>query len=292
MPQQDVMAEIDHRQPWGTYQPQGWRRASLAVAHAIHPHWPAAERVAKVFRHPIKYAGQPCYDVTIWGYRLRLTPHGNRSEARLLYAPQLFDADERAFLARHAKPGGTFVDIGANAGAYTFWASHCMRAQGRILAFEPDPEMRARLAFNIATNGLNNVQVQPVALSDHAGSAVLHVNRRQRGQNTLEAARAAGGTDDRVAHTVEVDTLLNRLQQQDVRHVDALKIDIEGHEEPVLRHFFDHAPRSLWPRAILAEYTHDTHDAVQTLLASAGYRVALETALNRGLLLDAPEART
>ena len=37
---------------------------------------------------------------------------------------------------------GDRVDIGANAGIYSFWAHRCMGGNGRILAVEPDPEMR------------------------------------------------------------------------------------------------------------------------------------------------------
>jgi len=273
------MSEIDHTSAWGAFAPTPWRRASLRAAHAVPADWPLAERIVKVLRRPIKYGGQACYDVVVWGWKLRLCRHGNRTEIKLLYAPQLWDAEERRFLAGQLGVGSVFVDIGANAGAYTYWAARCMQGRGRILAFEPDDEMRSRLNFNLQQNAVQGVEVHAVALSDHQGTADFYIDREQRGRNTLETAASAEA--GREVRRVELDTLHARLTASQVSRVDGLKIDIEGHELPVLKHFFAHAPVDMWPRVVLAEYTHDTDDAIAGLLNSVGYRTVLQTALNR-----------
>jgi FkbM family methyltransferase len=280
-------AAVDHQSPWGRHAPSAWRGAMLSIAHAVPAHWGQARRIVRIFRDPIRYARQACYDVTIWGLRLRLTDQGNRSERRLLYAPQMFDPEERALLARQLKPGATFVDIGANVGAFTYWAHHCMQGSGRIVAVEPDEEMRARLEFNLRTNGMRHVDVVSAALSDHTGTAVLYVDRGQRGRNTLESAVAEATGGDRVAQTVPLDTLWARLTALGVDRIDALKIDIEGHEVPVMRHFFAHAPRSAWPQVLLTECAHDASDELHALVEGAGYRCVMRTELNRGYTLDA-----
>jgi hypothetical protein len=51
-----------------------------------------------------------------------------------------------------------------------------------------------------------------------------------------------------------------------------LKIDIEGHEPPVLRHLLSHAPQSLWPGAVISEAKADTAADILGLLAERGYR--------------------
>ncbi len=276
--------EIDHASPWGVYAPPPLAGAMLRLAHAVPERWALAPRLVKLLRRPIKYGRQRCYDVTVWNHKLRLTPQGNRSETQLLYAPQLFDAREREFLAAHLAPGGTFIDIGANVGIYTYWAAHCLQGRGRIVAFEPDDEMRARLKFNLDANALGHVDLLAVALSDHQGSAVLYINRNQRGQNTLEASQASAAGGERVKQAVPLDTLWERLCALSVPQVDVLKIDIEGHELPVLRHFYAHAPRTAWPRAVLTEHQHDAEDAVAKLLLAVGYGAVLQTDLNRGYL--------
>ncbi|MES2959146.1 MAG: FkbM family methyltransferase [Pseudomonadota bacterium] len=240
------------------------------------------QRLIVALRRPVKYGVDTALDVQVWGQRLRLSPRGNIAEAKLLFAPQFFDAEERAFLERLLKPGATFVDVGANVGAYTYWAHHCLLDSGCIVAVEPDPEMRRRLEFNLRSNDVQSVRVVSAALSDEQGQGVLYVNQAQRGENTIAAtqARAAGGA--RVSEAVKLDTLVHTLQSLGVESVDALKIDIEGHELPVLRHFFAHAPESLWPRALLVEHKHEAAAELQRLFTNCGYRRTLETRLNHG----------
>jgi FkbM family methyltransferase len=277
---------IDHTSPWGTHALAAWRQALVRLAHAVPGHGPIARRLVRHLNRPLRRGGQGCYDVAIWGLHLRLAALGNRSERRLLLAPQHFDPEEREFLARHLRPDAVFVDIGANVGAFTYWAHRCMQGRGRILAFEPDPEMHARLKFNLASNAMEQVDLEAVALSDHEGSASLYVDRQQRGRNTLETAMADDG--DRLVQVVQLDTLWNRLRLHAIARIDALKIDIEGHELPVMRHFFAHAPREAWPKAVLAEVAHDTDDALDALLQARGYHAELRSDLNRGYTLRAP----
>ena len=55
--------------------------------------------------------------------------------------------------------------------------------------------------------------------------------------------------------TIEVPckTLFEALTENNVRRICALKIDIEGYEYPVLRKFFEEAPRELYPKAMVVE---------------------------------------
>jgi len=275
-----TLPEFDTDKPWGTYAPNAWQRLLLGASHALSGDIPLLHRLVFALRKPIKYGAARPFDVTIWGLRLRLLPRGNTSEVKLLFAPQFFDREELALLGHHLSPGSTFVDIGANLGVYSFWAHNCLQGQGRILAVEPDPEMRRRLAFNVATNGITDIGICPVALSDRQGTGELLVNPAQRGENTLarEEALAAGG--QRTVQHVELDTLLHLLQSRGIERVDALKIDIEGHEPPVLRHFFDHAPSTLWPTVAITEHKRETFGVISTLFTSRGYRQVMQTRLN------------
>ncbi|HSI60398.1 MAG TPA: FkbM family methyltransferase [Ideonella sp.] len=275
-----ALPRFDDQAAWGAYAPAAWVRALLAACHAVPGRVPALHRLVIWLRRPVKYGVAHPLDVMQWGLKLRLLPRGNMSDAKLLFAPQFFDRAELALLAERLPPGGTFVDVGANAGIYSFWAHHCMRGRGRILAVEPDPEMRRRLRFNLDSNGLSNVELAPVALSDRQGTAALLLNLSQRGENTLalEEASAAGG--DRMALTVETDTLTHLLQAHGMARIDALKIDIEGHEPPVLRHFYAHAPEALWPRLVIVEFKQQTSEAITALFEGCGYRRLLATRLN------------
>ena len=268
---------FDDASPWGRYVPSLGMGMLLAVSHAL-PGW--LRRLTLVVRRPIKYGVHTPLDVNIWGLQLRLLPRGNMSEQKLLFAPQFFDPEELAQLRERLPAEGCFVDIGANAGVYSLWAHHCMQGRGRIISVEPDPEMRRRLAFNLASNQIGDIEVCPVALSDHAGSAELQVNLAQRGENTLVAAEAQRAGGERQAVTVELDTLLHLLQARGVTRVHALKIDIEGHEPPVLRHFLENAPATLWPDLVITEFKAETAPMIEALFTTRGYRRRTTTRLN------------
>ena len=144
-------------------------------------------------------------------------------------------------------------------------------------------EMRRRLQFNLRNNagaGASIVDVAPVALSDHEGEAELLVNLDQRGQNTIVGAQAQAVGGTRAVQPVRLDTIVHLLQSRGIERFDALKIDIEAHEAPVLRHFFTHAPEGLWPRLAITEFTAATVDEISALFTDRGYRQLWRTRLN------------
>lgn len=264
--------DFDDSSAWGRYTPRLTVAALLAIAHRL-PRW--LKPVTRLLRRQMYYHYHAPLDLTIWGLRLRLLPRGNLSEQKLLSAPQLFDFKEFRLIRQVLRPGGVMVDVGANAGAYSFWADRCMDGKGRVLAVEPDPEMRRRLAFNLATNGTTGIAVYPVALSDREGTAILQVNPGARGTNTLEASVRGKETI-----TVPVTTLTTLLADAGVTSVDVLKLDIEGHEPTVLGHFLEHAPDSLLPRVVISEFKHDTQAAIVALMRKRGYESYRKTRMN------------
>lgn len=273
--------DFDDVHPWGHHAPSERIALALALAHRLPR--PLAG-LARWLRRPVRDGMSTPLDIEIWGYRLRLLPRGNLSEQKLYTSPRHFDARERAVMAERLRPGAVFVDIGANAGLYSLWAHRCMQGRGRILAVEPDPEMRRRMAFNFRTNSLAGIELCPLALSDHEGQATLKVHSGQRGMNTIddEEARRTGGS--REALSVPVTTLTALLHDRQVERVDLLKIDIEGHEPPVLRHFLLHADSALWPRTVIAELKAQTAAEVLALFEQRGYR--RQAALRRNVILE------
>ena len=80
--------------------------------------------------------------------------------------------------------------------------------------------------------------------------------------------------------------LLDLLLEAKVDRVDAMKIDIEGFEVPVLEAFFNTAPRSLWPRFVIGEIVGEGGESLKNLLISRGYRLDRCTKMNGILVLS------
>lgn len=266
---------FDSEQPWGRLAPTGLFGWLIRACHGLSssPRW--LYRIALLLRRPVKYGAKTALDVDVWGLRLRLVPRGNISEVKVLFTPQFFDKDELDWLASHLSPTGTFVDIGANAGLYSLAMCSRHGRSLRVIGVEPDPEMRRRIAFNLATNDIRNIEICPVALSDKQGEAQLALRETQRGQNALVDTPGQSNT-----LTVPVDTLAHLLQSRGVTSVDALKIDVEGHEVRVFDHFYKNAPRSLWPKAIVTEFKDDTGPDILRILEGSGYKRVRITHLN------------
>lgn len=195
--------------------------------------------------------------------------------------PGNWDRRERALLAQHLCPGAVFVDVGCNFGGYTWWVLKQLGRDCKVVALEPDPELYARLRFNLDTNDWDHVRLFPYAAGGENGTASLRIHGRNRGENSLLLV------DGAEVETVKVPlrTLASVLEEAGVEHVDALKMDIEGFEPPVLRSFFDEAHPSLWPGVLVCE-RKDTpeHDALEVFVRGKGYTVALRTGTNMVLV--------
>jgi FkbM family methyltransferase len=250
------------------------------------------KKAAVILRRSLKYGHLRPFDVEVWGQRLRLLSSGNVSGTKLLYLPHFFDPLERDLLQERLRPGSTFVDVGANEGAYTFWCRSLLGKRCSLIAVEPDPELRTRLNFNLAENGAEDVSVLPYAISDQSGRGRLSICEANRGENRLltqEPERRPGESIDprkpaeaQARVSVQVRTLEEALGEVGCEKVHAMKVDVEGHEETVLAPFFRSAPESIWPSLLLMEYKAGlpAHKRVLSLLEKLGYRETLRTRMN------------
>jgi len=78
-----------------------------------------------------------------------------------------------------ARPGGIFLDVGANQGYYSVKLGHLVGPAGAGFSFEPNPELYAVLADNVDINGLSaRVRTFPLAAGDAPGRSVLHFGQK------------------------------------------------------------------------------------------------------------------
>jgi FkbM family methyltransferase len=128
--------------------------------------------------------------------------------------------------------GSTFVDVGANVGVYTAWASRGVGKNGRVIAVEPVPATRTNLDHVIALNELDNVRVVPKALGAAPGAVTLWLVPQASGLSS-----AVAPADPTSARRVEVpmSTLDDELVLAGGPAPALVKIDVEGYELAVLR---------------------------------------------------------
>ena len=136
-----------------------------------------------------------------------------------------YEPHVRAAIRGLFQPGQTFVDIGANIGCISLLAASIAGPEGRVIAFEPNPNNLQRLYGGIVLNGFTNVKVMPYAVSDRpatfslSGGTSNTTVTEARGVDTATVYAQAVVPDDELAH---------------LPAIDFIKIDIEGHEPHAL----------------------------------------------------------
>ena len=135
--------------------------------------------------------------------------------------------DERAFFARHVRPGMRVVEAGANLGVFTVLLSKLVGAEGKIFAFEPDPALHAALLKTLQRNGVTNVVPIQRALGSRTARLGLKTFGLNSGDNRLcDDAAETGATP------VDVVTMDESLAGE---RVDFVKLDVQGWELEALR---------------------------------------------------------
>jgi len=131
-----------------------------------------------------------------------------------------------------AKNAEVILDIGANAGIFSL-AAAASNPNAVIHAFEPTPEIAAHLRKTIRQNNLEDrVFLHECGVSSENGIAHLNIftgSGDNEGMNFLTAEKRSKAALD--ITTVSVD---NFCEQQKIRKIDLIKIDVQGHEPEVL----------------------------------------------------------
>lgn len=257
---------------FGKYSLNGWRASLLKLAQRMPANW-FGKRLALVFRKLVLKNGPAIIDSTIEQIHFRLHMRDNVSERKFLFLPQWFDLDERKLLNEVLTTESIFVDIGANAGIYTLTAA----AKGaRVLAIEPNPVVLKRLHFNLLANQLSElVLTVQKGVSNATGTFELQLDPGNLGGSSLVAVR--GDT----SLTIECDLIENILIDAGIKHVDIMKIDIEGAEDQALLPFFHYAPDSLFPDWLIIENSEPQwHHDLPALFQSKGYQLVNRSRMN------------
>jgi FkbM family methyltransferase len=241
------MQTVNSDAAWGSFAPKGADRLLLHITGNLPHNW-LGKRAFYALRRlgRMHLTGKPV-DVVRLGARLRLMAERNVCEGRILFNPDYFDARERTFLKEHLLESPIFIDAGANVGGYSFYVCH-VRPKAQVISIEAQENTFKKLAFNVQQNPHMNITPLNCALADTNGMVRLFINNVNNGGTSIRVRTAAQTVVD-----VKAITLLKLAQDFNLPRIDAIKLDIEGAEDIVLKSFFETAPEHLFPRLMLIE---------------------------------------
>lgn len=188
-----------------------------------------------------------------------------------------YDAILQRLLRRHLRHGDTFVDVGANVGFVSAFASSLVGSTGHVVGIEPLTEFYDRLVRLEEMNPTRRLTFVKGAAGEAEGTAQISLNPNGDARNaTLARDDLPESRDVRV---LRLDGLLSAVCL-DVRKVSVIKIDVEGFELSVIKGLVGmldhHRPIMVcelkpweWPslgqsaeefRALLRHYSYATED--------------------------------
>jgi FkbM family methyltransferase len=182
------------------------------------------------------------------------------------------------------------IDVGANIGAFAVTAARAA-ANGRVYAFEPEPDNFALLCGNVRRNGCRNVTLVQAAVTDVPGEVALSLSPGNASGHSVRRNHGGPGL------VVPAVALVGLLDEYRIARCDFLKLDCEGAEYDILYGL----PRELFPRIrrLALEYHAGPEqkrakgDELVAFLRGVGYRVDLYTSVvgsRNGLIFASREA--
>lgn len=154
-------------------------------------------------------------------------PPANNFASEVILTGADVDWGAEAILAKFVEPTGVFVDVGAHIGYYALYFRPLV---AEVHAFEPDARNLPWLRRNV--EAVAGIHIHPVAVAEKVG-----VVQFEQGHHS-ELSRIASGQSDRTASaTLQRDvpcTSLDEFPELQLRHVTAIKIDVEGADQLVL----------------------------------------------------------
>jgi FkbM family methyltransferase len=196
----------------------------------------------------------------------------SKTIGRSIWTTGVYDLTVSEVLARLIRPGDTMLDAGANVGYMTVLAGLAAGTSGRVLAWEPHPELYAVLQQNVRSIPYTvkhaDIRVRNAALGETPQKAHLVVPREVDANDGLSFIGEASGIERSIPVIVETIDQAIGLEQ-----IAVMKLDVEGSELRVLEGAADALLSGRVTHVVFEDHAAPTDSKVIRLLLSRGYEV-------------------
>jgi FkbM family methyltransferase len=222
-----------------------------------------------------------CFNQTFtlpWHDGVKILAYPKIMTCRSLFVTGYYEPNEFYLLKTILKPGMVFIDIGANIGLYTIFASNIVDNNGIVIAIEPSERDMERLRANVELNKGQVIRLRQTAISNSSGERELLIAEEEHsGQNTL-GAFAYADVQNQGKRRVKTETLDEVVKNEALTRVDVIKMDVEGHEffalqgaKETLRNFHPTLLVEISETALMNQRC--TSSQIFTFLDDMGYRM-------------------
>ena len=179
---------------------------------------------------------------------------------------------------RLASQARVTIDVGAHVGYFSLLAAYA-NPTGTVHAFEPLPQVHARLEQNVSLNGLTNVMCHRLALGrESQRGEFFHVPESIPSSSSLSRSFMESIVDRErlVVSEVEVTTLDDFVAANDVHGIDLVKIDTEATEDQVIEGMTQTVARDR-PAIVCEVLPEGPAESIEDILRPYNYRFSVFT---------------
>lgn len=167
------------------------------------------------------------------GFSAKLTYDPNSEIGRYLFFRGSFEEQILKKIRQVVKKGDYILDVGANIGVHSLVFSTLTGNSGKVVAIEPQSNVRHRLELNLKNNHADNVIVLGCAIgAEESNARIYDIANNNDGAATL---RPSEPENHEKFEDIEVKTLNFIKESTGLDNFDVVKIDVEGAELEVLK---------------------------------------------------------
>ena len=128
----------------------------------------------KIIRTSKKFAENNIHSshVNVQGHEMYL----DTSDSLRLSTNDVFEPYTTQVIKQNISSGDIVIDIGANIGYFTLIMAKCIRENGKVFSFEPEPKNFELLKKNVEINNYSNVILEKKAIGKKTGTTKLYLH--------------------------------------------------------------------------------------------------------------------
>jgi FkbM family methyltransferase len=146
---------------------------------------------------------------------------------------ELKGSTDTKIMSLFLEEGDTFVDVGANQGAFSIVASHLVGKNGQVVSIEPQARLARAIELSLAESPVWQYKVYQVAVGDYNGEISLIVPLSYTGAAGIY--KQFSGTNGYWEYKVPIRRFDDVVNWKNFRGKVFIKLDIEGAELAFLK---------------------------------------------------------
>ena len=164
----------------------------------------------------------------------------------------------------------TIFDIGANTGIFALIAK-AVNPTAEIYAFEPILRVQQKLHENILLNNYD-IHSYPLAISNNTGKAYIYDNPSSEVVYSVTVNGYMNEADliGTVKTEIDIISLDSFIEENEIKSIDLMKIDVETHEGEVMEGFMKYLP-IFKPTFLIEILRNEVGERVQKCLTGLDY---------------------